>query len=203
MKPERKPQEKPAIGLLLDRDGTVNVDLDFLVRPEDLVLIPGSAEAIREANRLGLKVAIITNQSGIARGLFTVQDLARVHEKLESALAQHGARVDAIFFCPHHPELGFPPYRKDCTCRKPKTGMIVQAAKELHLDLRRSYVVGDRCIDMKAGEAAGCGTILVQTGYGTVEMEECMRETRVDHVAKNLKEGWRYIKHDLESRNLL
>ncbi len=189
-----------SVGLFLDRDGTINTEVDFLTRPDDLQLIPNAAKAIREANRLGISVIVITNQSGVARGLMTENDVQAVHRKLEELLAQHGARVDAIYYCPHHPDYGTPQYRIACTCRKPKTGMLERAAREFGLDLRSSFVVGDRWVDMKAGELAGCGTILVLTGYGTAEREECEKTARVDHVAADLYAAWQYIKHRLQEQ---
>ncbi|HEY4613810.1 MAG TPA: HAD-IIIA family hydrolase, partial [Bacteroidota bacterium] len=109
------------VGVFFDRDGTLNTEVDFLSRPDDLQLIPNAARAIREANTLGVKVFIITNQSGIARGLLSESDLARVHERLRQKLADDGAHVDGIYYCPHHPEYGGAQYKKQCTCRKPKT----------------------------------------------------------------------------------
>jgi D-glycero-D-manno-heptose 1,7-bisphosphate phosphatase len=185
------------IGLFIDRDGTINTEVDFLTRPEDLHLIPNAAQAIREANSLGIKVFVITNQSGVARGLMSEDDVRNVHKQLEKLLAQHGARVDAIYYCPHHPEYGSAEYRKECTCRKPKTGMLEQAARDYGVNLRRSFVVGDRCIDMEAGENAGCGTILVLTGYGMTEREECGAHGSVDYVAPDLYAAWQYIQRRL------
>jgi D-glycero-D-manno-heptose 1,7-bisphosphate phosphatase len=189
-----------SVGLFLDRDGTINTEVDFLTRPEDLQLIPNAAEAIREANRLGIIVVVITNQSGIARGLMSEDDVQAVHQRLEELLAARGARVDAIYYCPHHPDYGTPQYRKACTCRKPKTGMLERAAQEFGFDLRSSFVVGDRWVDMKAGELAGCGTVLVLTGYGATEREECEKTARVDHIAADLYAAWLYIKHRLQKQ---
>ncbi len=182
------------VGVFLDRDGTINTEVDYLSRPEDLQLIPHAAKAIREANRLGVRVFVITNQSGIARGLLTEHELARVHRRMEQLLAEKGARLDGIYYCPHHPDYGEPQYRKTCTCRKPKTGMLQQAAREFEIDLKASFVVGDRCVDMMAGERARCGTVLVLTGYGATEQEECVSSTRVDHVAPDIYAAWKYIK---------
>lgn len=191
-----------AVGLFIDRDGTINTEVDFLTRPEELQLIPHAAEAIREANRLGIKTIVITNQSGIARGLLSENDVHAVHQKLEELLSERGAHIDAIYYCPHHPDYGTPQYRKDCTCRKPKTGMLEQAAQKFGINLRSSFVVGDRWVDMKAGEQAGCGTILVLTGYGATEREECERTTRVDYVAQDLYAAWQYIKQRLQQQNV-
>ncbi len=192
------------VGLFLDRDGTLNTEVDFLSRPEELQLIPHAAQAIREANEFGVRVFIITNQSGIARGLFTEVDLAAVHKRLRLLLARQGGRVDAIYYCPHHPEYGTARYRKMCSCRKPKTGMLRRAAKEFGIRLNESFVIGDRCVDMQAGKAAGCSTALVLTGYGSVEREDCLQNGNVDYVARDLYGAWRHIKsmlaHQTRSR---
>ena len=185
------------VGLFFDRDGTLNTELDYLSRPEELQLIPNAARAIREANEFGVKVFIITNQSGIARGLFTEMDLAAIHKRLITMLGHEGARVDAIYYCPHHPEYGQTPYKKACDCRKPKTGMLKKGAKEFGIKLSRSFVIGDRCIDMQAGKAAGCTTAFVLTGYGAVERGECGETNIVDFVASDAYEAWLHIKEML------
>jgi len=180
----------------------LNTEVDFLSRPDDLQLIPNAARAIREANTLGVKVFIITNQSGIARGLLSESDLARVHERLRQKLADDRAHVDGIYYCPHHPEYGGAQYKKQCTCRKPKTGMLTKAAREHGIQLKGSFVVGDRCVDMLAGENAGCGTVLVLTGYGVTERDECLASARVDHVAPDAYRAWQYIKQRLQKTGL-
>lgn len=182
------------VGIFFDRDGTINAEVDFLSDPDELRLIPGAAEGIRKANRLGIKVFVITNQSGIARGLLSEKDLERVHKKLEELLSQLGARIDAIYYCPHHPEFGKPPFNISCDCRKPKTGMLTAAAREFGIDLSKSFVVGDRFVDVKAGENAGCKTVLVLTGYGVAEKPECLAKAQVDHVAEDARGAWRFIK---------
>jgi len=190
------------IGLFLDRDGTINQEVDFLSKPEEVILIPKAADAIREANELGLKVCIVSNQSGIARGLLTTDDLERVNARLTELLANEGARIDGIYYCPHHPDVGPPLYRKECTCRKPKTGMIIQAAREHSIDLHSSYVIGDRCIDVQAGHNAGCGTVLVLTGYGRMEKDECLQTMKVGHIADDLYQGWVHIKTRVSSKHV-
>ncbi len=182
------------VGLFFDRDGTLNTELDFLSRPEELQLIPNAARALREANEFGVKVFIFTNQSGIARGLFTETDLAAIHKRLLAMFAHEGARVDAIYFCPHHPDYGKTPYKKSCSCRKPKPGMLKKASKEHGIKLSKSFVIGDRCIDMQAGKAAGCQTALVLTGYGSVEREECLSAGNADFIARDVYEAWRQVK---------
>ena len=188
------------VGIFFDRDGTINTEVDFLSDPDELELIPGAADVIHEANTLGLKVFVITNQSGIARGKLTEQDLTAVHKRLEHLLAQKKAHIDSIYYCPHHPDSGKPPYNTACDCRKPGTGMLKKAVEEFHVDLSKSFVVGDRCVDMKAGENAGCSSILVLTGYGSTEKDECLANGRVDFVAEDVQEAWTYIKNILMKR---
>jgi D-glycero-D-manno-heptose 1,7-bisphosphate phosphatase len=188
------------VGLFFDRDGTLNNELDYLSRPEELQLIPNAARAIREANDFGVRVFIITNQSGIARGLFTETDLAAIHTRLITMLGHEGARVDAIYYCPHHPVYGQTPYKKACNCRKPRPGMLKKAAKEFGIRLPQSFVIGDRCIDMEAGKAAGCKTALVLTGYGAFERSDCGNAHTVDFVASDAYEAWLHIKEVLSHR---
>ncbi|HOT90313.1 MAG TPA: HAD family hydrolase [Anaerolineae bacterium] len=145
--------------LFLDRDGTVNVEVNYLSDPAGLQLLPGAAEAIRRFNAAGWAVVIITNQSGIGRGYFTAEDVAAVNAALVAALAAQGARVDAIYVCPHHPDA-------QCECRKPKPALFRQALADLHLEQTPCVAVGDKMSDLEPGRALGCRTILVQTGYG-------------------------------------
>jgi D-glycero-D-manno-heptose 1,7-bisphosphate phosphatase len=112
------------VGIFFDRDGTINTEVDFLRRPDELELIPKAAQAIREANSLGLKVFVITNQSGVARGLLTEADLGTVHDRLHTLLNSQGVRIDAIYYCPHHLDFEKPPYNILCDCRKPDIGML-------------------------------------------------------------------------------
>lgn len=154
---------KPAV--FLDRDGTLNVEKNYLYRAEDFEFIPGALEAVRLLNQAGLFVVVLTNQSGIARGLYSEADLQRLHRHVDTLLAAEGARVDAWYYCPHHPE-GRGAYRRHCDCRKPLPGMLFQAAAEHGIDLSRSWMVGDKAVDVEAGLAAGCRPILVRTGYG-------------------------------------
>ncbi len=186
--------------LFLDRDGTINVDVDFLSNPDDLQLLPRAARAIREANELGIPVFVITNQSGIARGILSERELTAIHLRLKEKLAEEGAKIDEIYYCPHHPDFGMPPYRKSCTCRKPKTGMLQRAAREFGIDLSASFVIGDRCVDMIAGRTAKCGTVLVLTGYGSLERDECVGATAIDHVAADLFDAWTYVKEQLKRK---
>jgi D-glycero-D-manno-heptose 1,7-bisphosphate phosphatase len=154
---------RPAV--FLDRDGTINVEVNYLHRVADFAMIPGAAEAIARLNRAGWPVIVVSNQAGIARGLYDVVALEHLHAHLQQVLARHGAHVDAFYVCPHHPDFTGP-----CACRKPAPGMLLRAAEEHSIDLARSWLIGDSVGDMGAGRAAGCHTILVRTGYGeTVE----------------------------------
>jgi len=190
-----------SVAIFLDRDGTINEDVNFLSKPEQLILIDGSAEAIKEANELGLKVIVFTNQSGIARGYFTEDDLHKVHKRLDELLAQKGAKIDAYYYCPHHPVEGNGEYKVECECRKPKDGMLQRASREQNIDLKKSFVIGDRCVDVQAGKTAGATTILVLTGYGRDEYKKCKDENfEPDFVADNLKEAIEIVKKCLMER---
>ena len=146
--------------IFLDRDGTINVYKGFLTRPENFELIPGVAEAIRTINKSGYLVIVISNQPVIARGDCSFDDLTDIHDKMETLLGQEGAFVDAIYYCPHHPDRGYKgervEYKTDCNCRKPKPGLLLQAAKDWNIDLAASYMIGDSDRDIAAGNAAGC-----------------------------------------------
>ena len=174
--------EKAAV--FLDRDGVILELVDYLHRAEDLRLMPGIGDALQALNRTNIPVIIITNQSGVARGILSEEKLAELHELMKSLLAEAGAHVDAIYYCPHHPEAGFAPYRRTCNCRKPAPGMILRAAAEFNIDLARSVFIGDTRADMTAAHNAGVGTtILVLTGHGTTEYAalelESVRPTNV------------------------
>ena len=140
--------------VFLDRDGTMAEDVSYCRRPEDFRLLRNTAKAIKLLNECGFKVIVVTNQSGVGRGYFTEEALAQIHEKMKRELARQGARVDAIYYCPHHPD-------DNCDCRKPKPGMMRQAVKDYHIDLERSFVMGDMLSDIAMGKATGCRTILI------------------------------------------
>ena len=146
--------------IFLDRDGTINKYVGFLTKPEEFDLLPGVAEAIRQINHSGYLCFVVSNQPVIARGDCTFEQLQEIHDKMETLLGQEGAFVDAIYYCPHHPDKGFegerPAYKIDCNCRKPKPGLLLQAAKDWNIDLSQSYMIGDSERDVEAGNAAGC-----------------------------------------------
>jgi len=174
-KSEMGPSRRPAV--FLDRDGTINVEKDYLHRVEDFEFIPGAPEAIRSLNDAGFLVVVVTNQSGVARGLYSEEDVVRLHDHLRRVLQTFGAAVDAFYYCPHHPEHGTGDYAVPCTCRKPEPGMLRQAAEDLCIDLKKSWIIGDKLADVEAGQAVGCRAILVETGYGRSEREK-LRDDR-------------------------
>ena len=151
--------------VFLDRDGTINRYVGFLRNIDDFELLPGVAEAIRQINERGYLAVVATNQPVIARGEVTVDQLREIHNKMETLLGNEGAYLDAIYFCPHHPDKGFPnevaELKRECGCRKPKPGMLLKAAKDLNIDLQESWMVGDGKNDIEAGKAAGCRTALI------------------------------------------
>lgn len=155
--------KRPAV--FLDRDGTLNLDMGTHPCAERLQLMPGAAEAVRSINESGQLAVVVTNQPMIAKGFTTFEDVERVHRKLETLLGNEGAYVDGIYFCPHHPERGFigerPELKIICECRKPKPGMLLEAAKHFNIDLEHSWMIGDSDADVQAGKAAGCRTLKI------------------------------------------
>ncbi len=160
---------------LIDRDGTINVEKDYLSDPGQLELIPGAASAIRNLKAAGFGVVVITNQSGIGRGFFTLERLGEVHARLTEMLAAEGASVDGIYICPHGPD-------DNCTCRKPLPGMVEQAVAEHGFDPGTAFVIGDKEVDVELGRTVGATTFLVRTGYG----RNYEATTKADHVVDDL-----------------
>jgi len=182
-------RDRPARGaVFLDRDGTINEETQYLCDPRSLRLIPGAAEAVRRLNQSGAPVIVVTNQAGVGRGYYSESRVAEVHAELARALAAQGAHLDAIYYCPHHPDEG-------CTCRKPEPGMLLRAAEEWEIDLARSYMVGDKLSDLQAGQRAGCRSVLVLTGYGAQALPTLGSEggRPPDHVACDLADAVTWI----------
>jgi D-glycero-D-manno-heptose 1,7-bisphosphate phosphatase len=155
--------------IFLDRDGTLVEEAGYLDRLERLNFFPYSIDAVRLLNRAGYAVVIVTNQAGVARGIFKESFVAEAHRHIGERLAAGGARVDGFYYCPHHPEASIAEYRQACDCRKPQPGMFTRAAEELDLALDQSFVVGDRWHDLEAGQRVGIRGVLVRTGYGRTE----------------------------------
>ena len=179
----------------MDRDGTVCEEVGYVNHVSRIRLLPRSSAAIRRAREAGFKTVIVTNQAGVARGYFDEDLVHRVHDRVREMLAADGAAVDAIYYCPHHPDAGAAPYRADCDCRKPRPGMLLRARDEVGIDLARSYLVGDSMRDIEAGHRVGATTVLVLTGYGRGELEHRSGgwKNRPDHVAEDLMEAVEWI----------
>lgn len=175
--------------IFLDRDGTILEDKEYAYKPEDVVFIPGALEALEKLKQAGYLLIVVTCQSGIARGYFTEEDYRTFNEHF---LKQAGKLIDAVYYCPHHPQ-GKPPYNRDCKCRKPKTGMIESSQKKYNVDLSCSWVIGDKTSDIKLGEYAGCKTVLVQTGKGGKDKEYNIQPT---YQAKDLLDAAKHILAD-------
>ncbi|MBE0575126.1 MAG: D-glycero-beta-D-manno-heptose 1,7-bisphosphate 7-phosphatase [Desulfuromonadales bacterium] len=158
--------------IFLDRDGTINVEKDYLHKVEDFEFLPGTPQAIKRLKDGGFLVIVVSNQSGIGRGYFDEQAVETLHEHIQAELAAYGTSIDAFYFCPHHPEHGLDHYKVDCDCRKGAPGMLLQAAEDYNIDLPRSFMIGDKLADIEAGERAGCTPILVLTGYGKVAQRQ-------------------------------
>jgi len=154
-------------------------------------LIPKSADAIRLLNENGFVVIVASNQAGIAHGYYREEDAILFHQAMKENLAKEGAYIDAIYYCPHHPEAKIERYRVDCNCRKPKPGMLTRAEKELNIDLKQSFIVGDKLSDIEAGKRAGCKTIMVRTGQGVEELKS--NEIDCDYVANYLYDAVQHI----------
>lgn len=150
----------------LDRDGTLLEEAGYVDRLERLILFPFSIDTVRLLNRAGFAVVIITNQSGVGRGMYEEAFVRQAHEVIEERIRAGGGRIDGFYYCPHHPAAEVEKYRLDCDCRKPGPGMLRQAAADLDLDLSRSFSVGDKWSDVGAAINAGSQGILVRTGYG-------------------------------------
>ena len=190
-----KTEKRPVI--FLQRDGTINEEVNYLHRPEDLKILPGAAEAISRFNQAGFLVIVITNQAGIGRGYYTQQDMENLNEYMNQVLAEQDAHIDGFYFCPHHPEHGIGEYKKDCDCRKPGIGMFRQAEQDFSIEKAHSYMIGDKLIDTQAGHNYGVSSILVGTGYGKELFEtQCQgrrRTTDYEYYAENLMEAADWI----------
>ena len=172
--------------VFLDRDGTLIDEVGYLDRPERIALYPWSIDAVRALNRAGLRVVMVTNQSGVARGFFTEETLGEIHRRLASLLASGGAHIDAYYYCPHHPEGRVVQYARTCECRKPGRALVDRAVAEFGIDPRQSFAVGDRWLDVALGSAVGAKGILVRTGYGAVEEKRPPAAVSAGAIVDNL-----------------
>jgi len=181
--------KKKKAAVFLDRDGTINEQMGYINHISRFQLLAGAAEAIARLNQLHIPVVVVSNQSGLGRGYFPEELLDRVHAKMHRLLAEKGAHIDGLYWCPHHPDAKVARFKKkNCGCRKPDIGLLEQAATELDLDLKSSFMVGDRWSDLKCGKKAGARSILVLTGYGRGDLEYIgpNQQVQPDFVAEDL-----------------
>lgn len=189
-------RRRPAV--FLDRDGTITVERGHIVRPEELELVPGAAVAIAGLNRLGIPAVLVSNQSGVARGLMTEDDLARIHRRLEGLLAAEGASLDGAYYCPNLAGAAVERYARDLSCRKPATGMIERASRDLGVDVVASYMVGDQLTDIELAGNGGMKAVLVGTGKGADALEAVReRGLPLAHYAADLREAVTWIVEDI------
>jgi D-glycero-D-manno-heptose 1,7-bisphosphate phosphatase len=175
-----------APAVFLDRDGTMIEDVGYLDRLDQIAFFPWTIDAIRALNRAGLPVVVITNQSGIARGLFSEAFVDETHRAMSARLEAGGARVDAYYYCPHHPRGTVERYAMRCDCRKPGPALIERAARDLGLDPSRSFMVGDKWLDVGAARAVGARGILVRTGLGAAQEARPQPDLSADTIVDNL-----------------
>lgn len=182
--------------IFLDRDGTINEEVNYLHRPEDLKILDGVPEAVRLWNDHGYRVVVVTNQAGVARGYYTEADVEKLHNYLNQALReQGGGEINQFYYCPHHPEHGIGAYKKQCHCRKPEIGMFEMAEQAGMVDKAHSWMIGDKLIDIRAGQNYGVKTVLVGTGYGIEVHQEQVKkgDQPYDIFAQTLVDAARII----------
>jgi D-glycero-D-manno-heptose 1,7-bisphosphate phosphatase len=188
-----------APAVFLDRDGTLIEEVGYLDRLERLRLFPWSIDAVRLLNRAGFAVVVVSNQAGVARGFFGEAFVEEVRRDIDARVAAGGARIDGWYHCPHHPDAPVAEYRRQCDCRKPRPGMIRQAARDLQIDPARSYVIGDRWLDVQLAHNVGARGILVRTGYGASEERQTPDGAKADMIADNLIEAVSWILREAQS----
>ena len=185
--------KRPAV--FIDRDGTISEEVGYVNHPSRFQLYPYSSEAIKLLNENGWLAIVVTNQAGVARGYFSEDVVKQVHRELNRRMDENSARLDAIYYCAHHPTVGEPPYRLDCDCRKPKAGLVQQAAKDFAIDLGSSWMVGDRYSDIELARNAGLRSAFVLSGYGRGEWDYQRQnwQHQPDLVSDNLLEAVKEI----------
>jgi D-glycero-D-manno-heptose 1,7-bisphosphate phosphatase len=182
---------KPAV--FLDRDGTVIREVGYLNRLDRIEIFPWSIDAVRVLNKAGFLAFVVTNQAGVARGYFEESLVQEAHRAIDERMRAGGAKIAGYYYCPHHPDAGVAPYRQACDCRKPQPGMVRRAEREFGIDPSRSFVVGDRWMDVEFGHAAGARSIMVRTGYATGEEPRPAGARGPDAVVDNLMEAVSWI----------
>ena len=196
---------KKNAAVFLDRDGTINEEVGYMDSIDKLNLFPNAAEAIKLINESGMKAVVMTNQSGVAKGYFTEEFVRTVHERIHEMLRERGAFIDAFYYCPHHQTEGIGVYLQSCACRKPAAGMLIEASKELDIDLPRSYTVGDMLKDIQVARTVGAKGILVKTGYGlnTIEKDLASDSSEIcqpSYIAEDILDAVKWIIKDRKKR---
>ncbi|MBE9547677.1 MAG: D-glycero-beta-D-manno-heptose 1,7-bisphosphate 7-phosphatase [Proteobacteria bacterium] len=184
---------KKNTAVFLDRDGTINEEVEYLSSLEELNIYPNSFEAIRLINESEMLAVVITNQSGVARGYFDDDFVRTVHSRINEILQEKGGYIDRFYYCPHHPTEGKGRYLRSCDCRKPEPGMLIRASEELDIDLARSYMVGDAAKDIELAERVGAKGILVKTGYGK---NVTSSDIKPAHIAEDILDAVKWIMKD-------
>lgn len=177
--------------VFLDRDGTINIEKNYLYQPADFQFIEGAERAIKRLNENGYQVIVVSNQAGVARGYYTEEDVEVLHTFVNAALKKHGAHIDGFYYCPHHPVAGIGFYKRICNCRKPNVGLFEKACQDFSVDVQHSFMIGDNRGDMEAGRNFGLHTILVSTGYGQEIFDA--GQVAYDYYTKNLETAVDYI----------
>ncbi len=177
--------------VFLDRDGTIIEDVGYVHEEDKIKFLPGVSEAIKLLNKSGFKVIIITNQAGVARGYFTEEAVKEINKYIQESLAKEGALIDMIYYCPHHVQGIIEEYKKECNCRKPNPGMIEEAVRDFGIDLKKSFVIGDKASDIEAGHRVGCKTIFL-AGNNTLDCEGEIT-VKSDYVAPDLYEAVKWL----------
>ena len=191
----------PNRAVFLDRDGTINEEMGYINHPDRFIILPQVPEAIRLLKKNNFKVILVSNQAGVAKGYFPIELIEELHQILQEKLLKEDATLDAIYYCPHHPQATVSLYRKDCPCRKPKPGLILKAQKKLNLAVNKSYVVGDRFKDIELAHNVGAKGILILTGYGKGELRYIApnHPLKPHFIAQNLYQAAQWIIKDAYS----
>jgi len=181
--------------VFIDRDGTINEEVKYLSKENNLRILPNAVEGIKLLKEAGFKVIVISNQSGVARGYFKEKDVQLINKKIKELIKQSGADIDGFYYCPHHPEAIVDKYRQVCQCRKPEPGLFLQAAAQLNINMRKSFIVGDKLSDIQMSEVLGAQAVLVLTGYGLQEREKYCSESHLalHYIAEDLLDAARWI----------
>jgi len=177
--------------VFVDRDGTINVNYGYISSPDEFKMYPNVAKGLRLLHEKGFKIIVITNQSGIARGYFSKEKLDVIHNKMKDELSQENVEVDAIYFCPHHPD-------EKCNCRKPQPGLLQQAIKDFDIDIGKSFFIGDRMLDVEAGRKVGCKTVLIPEDKKLVEKEMRESNEEPDYIGDDFYTGALWITEEAE-----